>query len=125
MPTRSSLIHTVLVTLAVVSGSSPVLAVPTKPTIWVTTDLSDPRTTRTGGHPNNDPDDICSLAALLLEADRFDIAAVVYSSTNRQNLPDATDFVQSTFAAAYAHDVPFLNAAFGGFQSDFMCSFGM
>ncbi|MEZ5278096.1 MAG: hypothetical protein R3F07_17065 [Opitutaceae bacterium] len=118
MPTRFSLIHTALVTLAVVSLTSPVPATPTKPTIWVTTDLSDPRTTRSGGHPNNDPDDICSLAALLLEANRFDIAAVVYSSTNRQNLPNATDFVQSAFAAAYAHDVPFLNAAFGGFQPE-------
>ena len=73
-----------------------------KPTIWVYTDLSDPSDQRSGGHPQNDPDDICSLAALLLEANRFEIAGIVFSSTNRKELKDATPFVESTFTEAYA-----------------------
>lgn len=89
-----------------------------KPTIWVYTDLSDPRDQRVGGHPYNDPDDICSLAALLLQANRFDIAGIVFSSTNRKGLPDATSFVEDTFAAAYARAVPHLNAELGGFQPE-------
>ena len=95
-----------------------VLAAAEKPHVWVYSDMSDPRNQRAGGHPQNDPDDICSLAALLLEANRFNIEAVVFSSTNRKNLADATDFVQSTFADAYAHDVPYLNETIGGFQPE-------
>jgi hypothetical protein len=102
-----------LVSIAMVTGSARA-----KPHVWVYTDMSDPRDQRAGGHPQNDPDDICSLAALLLEANRFQIEAVVYSSTNRRNLADATDFVHSTFAEAYAHDLPFLNETIGGFQPE-------
>lgn len=98
-----------LVALATISANS-------KPTIWVYTDLSDPRDQRVGGHPQNDPDDICSLAALLLQANRFDIAGIVFSSTNRKGLKDATPFVESTFAAAYAMARKPLNKELGGFQ---------
>ena len=87
-----------------------------KPTIWVYSDMSDPRDQRAGGHPQNDPDDICSLAALLLQANRFDIAGIVYSSTNRRGLKDATAFVNSTFVEAYRRARDPLNAALGGFQ---------
>lgn len=102
-------IHVLLFALALGSADA-------KPTIWVYTDLSDPRDQRTGGHPQNDPDDICSLAALLLEANRFDIAGIVFSSTNRKGLKDATPFVESTFAEAYAMARKPLNKALGGFQ---------
>lgn len=86
-----------------------------RPRIWVLSDLSDPRDRREGGHPQNDPDDISALAALLLEANRFEIGGIVYSSTHRRNLADATDFVTSTFVAAYAHDQPYLERAFPGY----------
>ena len=89
-----------------------------KPNLWVYTDMSDPRVQRTGGHPYNDPDDICTLAALLLEANRFHIEAVVYSANHRKGLGGDTDFVENIFAAAYAHDQPYLDAAFGGYQSE-------
>ncbi len=89
-----------------------------RPTIWVCSDMSDPRDQRSGGHPFNDPDDICSMAALLLEANRFEIAGIVFSSTNRQNLPDATEFVESTFVEAYRQAREPLNAALGGFPEE-------
>jgi hypothetical protein len=89
-----------------------------KPTLWIYSDLSDPRDRRKGGHPQNDPDDICAAAALLLSANRFHIAAFVYSSNHRVGLADATDFVQTTLAAAYAHDQPRLDEAFGGYQRE-------
>jgi hypothetical protein len=97
---------------------SPPAPAQSKPNLWVYSDLSDPRDRRKGGHPQNDPDDICTLAALLLQANRFNIQAVVYSSNHRVGLKDATDFIQTTFAAAYAHDVPYLNQAFGGYQPE-------
>lgn len=87
-----------------------------KPNLWIYTDMSDPRNQRAGGHPYNDPDDICALAGLLLQANRFHIRAVVFSSNSRIGLADATPFVRETFAAAYAHDRPFLERSLGGFQ---------
>lgn len=93
-----------------------VTATPVKPNLWVYTDMSDPRVQRTGGHPYDDPDDICTLAALLLEANRFHIEAVVYSSNHRKGLGADTDFVPNIFANAYAQDQPFLNSALGGYQ---------
>ncbi len=89
---------------------------PVKPHLWVYTDMSDPRVQRTGGHPYNDPDDICTLAALLLQANRFHLEAVVYSSNHRKGLGDDTDFVESIMANAYDHDRPHLEAALGGYQ---------
>ena len=86
-----------------------------KPNIWVLTDMSDPRDTRPGGHPFNDPDDICSMAALLLEANRFNIVGISFSSNTRIGLADPTPFVNDVFVAAYANDQPFLNATFGGY----------
>ncbi|GAB5562685.1 MAG: hypothetical protein SynsKO_43320 [Synoicihabitans sp.] len=89
-----------------------------KPNLWIYTDMSDPRVQRSGGHPYNDPDDICTLAALLLEANRFNIEAVVYKSNHRKGLGPDTDFVSNIFADAYAHDQPHLDAALGGYQPE-------
>ena len=94
---------------------SPILA-REKPAIWVYTDLSDTRDLRAGFHPQNDPDDHCSLAALLLEANRFQIRGIVFSSTYRPGLKDATQCVEATFLAAYQHDLPLLNKKLGGYQ---------
>lgn len=77
--------------------------------------MSDPRDQREGGHPFNDPDDIVTMAALLLEADRFHIETIVVSSTNRKYLGDSMDFVNRVFLDAYHHDQPYLDKAFGGF----------
>lgn len=95
---------------------APLLASGAKPNIWVYTDMSDPRVQRSGGHPYNDPDDICTLAALLLQANRFNIETIVYSSNHRKGLGPDTDFVESIFGGAYAHDQPHLDAALGGYQ---------
>lgn len=108
-------IRAVLICFLVLITSS---AQATKPNLWVYTDMSDPRVTRSGGHPYNDPDDICTLAALLLQANRFHIETVVYASNHRRGLGPDTDFVANMFAAAYAEDQPHLNAALGGYQPD-------
>lgn len=110
-----SLRRWVVVALVALTLAGPGSAV-AKPNLWVYTDLSDPRNQRSGGHPYNDPDDICALAALLLQANRFDIHAVVYASNTRLGLADPTPFVQETFAAAYEHDWPHLEQTFGGYQ---------
>lgn len=86
-----------------------------KSNVWVYTDMSDPRDQRPGGHPFNDPDDIVTMAALLLEANRINIETIVVSSTNRQYLGDSMDFVNNVLLEAYHHDVPYLNEALGGF----------
>ncbi len=88
-----------------------------KPNVWVYTDMSDPRDQREGGHPFNDPDDIVTMAPLLLEANRFNIETIVVSSTNRKYLGDSMDFVNSVLLDAYHHDVSYLNDAFGGYQN--------
>ncbi|RDV29371.1 hypothetical protein DXV75_02680 [Alteromonas aestuariivivens] len=76
----------------------------TQPHVWVYSDLSDPRDRRSGGHPQNDPDDIVSLASLLLSSNRYHIAAVVVGSTNRKNLHNPLPFLEQTFIPAYQHD---------------------
>lgn len=68
-----------------------------KPNVWVYTDMSDPRE---GGHSFNDPDDIVTMSALLLEANRFNIETIVVSSTNRKYLGDSMDFVSRVFLDA-------------------------
>ncbi|MEM9986522.1 MAG: nucleoside hydrolase-like domain-containing protein, partial [Bacteroidota bacterium] len=85
--------------------------------IWVYSDLSDPRDQRAGGHPQNDPDDICSMASLLLTADQFDIRGIVVASTTRENLQDPMPFIKEVFVAAYEHDWPFLTANGARYQA--------
>lgn len=75
-----------------------------KPNIWVYSDLSDPSVTTNTGHPINDPDDIVSLAALLLNADRFNIINIVVGSTNRGAQNNPLPFLKETFISAYNHD---------------------
>ncbi len=96
----------------------------TKPSIWIYSDLSDPRDQRKGGHPQNDPDDICSLASLLLTADHFDIRGIVVASTNREGLQDPMPFIEEVFVSAYQHDLPFLTSKGADYQAEipFMAS---
>jgi glucose/arabinose dehydrogenase len=89
-----------------------------KPNVWVYTDHSDPRDLRAHNHPQNDPDDIVSLAALLLSAARFNIEGIVYSSTNRRGLGDATPFVEEALAEAYRRSVAAWNRNGGDYQPD-------
>ena len=86
-----------------------------KPVVWVNSDMSDPKHTREGNHPVDDPDDICALAALMLEANRFDLRGVVIASNPRKNLLDPMPFVNDVMQAAYQADLPHLNKKFGGY----------
>lgn len=86
-----------------------------KPVVWVYTDMTDPRDQRKGGHPQTDPDDICSMASLLLSANRYQIESIVVASTDRKGLADPMPFVSEVFVNAYQHDLPYLNATFGGY----------
>jgi len=86
-----------------------------RPTIWVYTDMSDPRDTRQGGHPQNDPDDITTLASLLLYANEFNIESIVVGSNTRAGLKDPMPFVEDVFLDAYYHDVKYLNQELGGY----------
>ncbi|MDQ8197999.1 DUF1593 domain-containing protein [Pelagicoccus enzymogenes] len=86
-----------------------------KPNLWVLTDMSDPNDRRAGGHPQNDPDDIVSLASLLLQANRFHIERIVYASNQREGLKDPTAFVNEVFVAAYQHDLPYLKQKYSGY----------
>ncbi|MCM2679876.1 DUF1593 domain-containing protein [Echinimonas agarilytica] len=87
-----------------------------KPAIWVYSDLSDPTDLRSHNHPQNDPDDIVTLAALLLSANRFNIEGIVVASTNRKNLANPIPFTDKMFKVPYERAVPFLNAQLGGYQ---------
>jgi hypothetical protein len=86
-----------------------------RPTIWVYSDMSDPRDTREGGHPQNDPDDITTLASLLLYANMFNIESIVVGSNTRAGLKDPMPFVEDVFLEAYYHDVKYLNQKLGGY----------
>jgi len=86
-----------------------------KPSIWIFTDLTDPRDQREGGHPQTDPDDICSMASLFLSANRFNIKNIVISANKQKNLKNPMPFFNDVLLAAYYHDLPYLNANIGGF----------
>ena len=86
-----------------------------RPTIWVYTDMSDPRDTQEGGHPQNDPDDITTLASLLLYANMFNLESIVVGSNTRAGLKDPMPFVEDVFLDAYYHDVKYLNQELGGY----------
>lgn len=86
-----------------------------RPSIWVYTDMSDPRDTRSGGHPQNDPDDITTLASLLLYANKYNIESIVVASNTRVGLKDPMPFVNEIFVEAYEHDVKYLNEELGGY----------
>ncbi|WNJ19127.1 nucleoside hydrolase-like domain-containing protein [Pontibacter sp. G13] len=88
---------------------------PEKPVVWVYSDLSDPRQQRDGGYPQNDPDDIVSMASLMLSANRYDIRQIVVGSTNRIGLEDPMPFVSEMLLNAYEHDQAALNESLGGF----------
>lgn len=86
-----------------------------KPSIWVFTDLADPRDQREGGHPQTDPDDICSIASLFLSANRFNIKNIVISANKQKNLKKPMPFFNEVLLAAYYHDLPYLNENIGGY----------
>ena len=86
-----------------------------KPSVWIFTDLTDPRDQREGGHPQTDPDDICSMASLFLSANRFNIKNIVISANKQKNLKNPMPFFNDVLLAAYYHDLPFLNKEIGGF----------
>jgi len=77
-----------------------------KPSIWVFTDLTDPRDQRKGGHPQTDPDDICSMATLFLSANK------------QKNLKNPMPFFKDVLLAAYYHDLPYLNKNIGGYPEN-------
>lgn len=89
-----------------------------KPSIWIFTDLTNPRDQREGGHPQTDPDDICSMASLFLSANRFNIKNIVISANKQKNLKNPMPFFNDVLLAAYYHDLPFLNENIGGYPGE-------
>lgn len=89
-----------------------------KPSIWIFTDLTDPRDQRKGGHPQTDPDDICSMASLFLSANRFNIKNIVISANKQKNLKNPIPFFREVLLAAYYHDLPYLNKNIGGYPEN-------
>ncbi len=108
--------HRLALTLLSLYGLA-AIATAEKPRVWIYTDLSDPRDQRTGGHPQNDPDDIVTMAALMLEANRFDIEGIVVSSTNRKNMSNPMPFVRDVLLEAYEYEAPFMNEVYGGYPA--------
>ncbi|MBB6431158.1 nucleoside hydrolase-like domain-containing protein [Algisphaera agarilytica] len=76
-------------------------AQPIKPNIWVYSDLTDPRNQRDGGHPKGDPDDLASLASLLLSADRFHIESIVVGSGSFPEISNPVEMIEDIFVPAY------------------------
>ncbi|MFC3122452.1 nucleoside hydrolase-like domain-containing protein [Agaribacter flavus] len=102
-----------LVLLSIAIFSAPVLA--NKPNVWVISDICDPSDRRKGGHPKMDPDDIVSMASLLLSANKFHIENIVVAS-RPGTVKDPIPFMRETFVEAYEHDIKGMNKRFPGFQ---------
>lgn len=98
----------------------PVSAKQNKPNIWVYSDMTDPRDERANGHPKNDPDDMVSLAALLLSANRYNIVSIVLGSVHFNNVKDTMPFVNEVYRAAYRADIKKLEKHYPGFQKDIL-----
>lgn len=96
-----------------------------KPNVWIYTDFTDPTDLRSGGHPKSDPDDIVSLASLLLSADRFHVESIVLGSGSFPNMKNPLPFIETVFVPAYKDHARKLNAKGASYQSeiDFQWSF--
>ncbi|WP_440906621.1 nucleoside hydrolase-like domain-containing protein (plasmid) [Catenovulum sp. SX2] len=97
--TLALVIFTVFVSIATTAKAAD------KANIWVLTDLSDPTDRRVGGHPQNDPDDLVSMASLLLMAEQFNIAGISIGSTDRKALRNPMPFFNDMFVKAYTSDI--------------------
>lgn len=94
-------------------------AAPTRPKVWIITDMSDKRLK--GGEKEgsvNDPDDISAMAGYLLMANEFETLGIVVASTHRnehRESPDQAVWASEYFGSAYESDVAALNKEIGGF----------
>lgn len=87
-----------------------------RPNIWVISDMVDPTDEGPSGGSRSDPDDIVSMAGLLLSANRFHIEAIVVGSGVHRNMRNPLPFVENVLLSAYRNDLPGLQARYGGFQ---------
>ncbi|MGC6456433.1 MAG: nucleoside hydrolase-like domain-containing protein [Coraliomargaritaceae bacterium] len=87
-----------------------------KPNIWVYSDLTDPRDQREGGHPKGDPDDLVSLASLLLSANRFHIESIVLGSGSFADILNPVELIEEIFVPAYEDHVAHLKEENSGYQ---------
>jgi hypothetical protein len=82
---------------------------PTRPKVWIYTDMSDPTLPGTNHRGTiNDPDDVSAMAGYLLMADRFETLGIVVASTHRQEhakTPDQAAWTKRIFGEAYQADV--------------------
>ena len=81
-----------------------------KPKVWIITDMSDPTDLRGDGKPVNDPDDVVSMAAYLLMANRFDTRGISVASTMRNHKKDPLTFANNVLEKAYLDDRPGLSS---------------
>ncbi len=82
---------------------------PTRPKVWIYTDMSNPTLPGTNHRGTiNDPDDVSAMAGYLLMADRFETLGIVVASTHRKEhatTPDQAAWAKRVFGGAYQADL--------------------
>lgn len=86
------------------------IAIQAKPRVWVISDLSKPSSAA-------DKDDLVTLSAFLLMANKFDVVGMTVGADSRSadNCGDAAVWANANFSPAYAAEAGNLNKALSGF----------
>jgi hypothetical protein len=84
----------------------------TKPRVWVSSDLTDPQSANA-----TDTDDIVTMSAFLLTANRVNVQGVVVGATPFTSCHSSLAWINANVASAYAKEVASLNAKIGGYPS--------
>lgn len=96
---------------------------PSKPKVWIYTDMSDPTLPGTNHRGTiNDPDDVSAMAGYLLMANEFETLGIVVASTHRnehRTTPNQADWANKLFGDAYRADLKQMNDRFGGYPNEF------
>jgi hypothetical protein len=82
----------------------------TKPRVWVSSDLTDPKSANA-----TDTDDIVTMSAFLLMANRFAIQGVVVGATPFTSCHSSIAWINANATPAYEKEVANLNARIGGY----------
>lgn len=104
----------VLVAVVLFSTAGAFAQEPTRPKVWIYTDMSDPALPGSNHRGTvNDPDDVSAMAGYLLMADRFETLGIVVASTHRgehAKSPDQGAWANEVFGNAYQADLPALKS---------------